>query len=130
MAQLEDHITEITTLPQQAATIGSLHGYTGVRAKFKPDAILIEDKGSGTALIQELSATGSLRPIPINPKGEKEQRMFIQAAKVEAGQVYLPREAAWLSEFLLEVLALPRGRHDDQVDSLSQFLLWAGESVL
>ena len=98
-----------------------------LRDKFKPDVILIEDKGSGTALIQELS-TGALRPIPINPKGEKEHRMNIQLAKINAGQVLLPRDAPWLSEFLLEVLAFPKGRHDDQVDSLSQFLEYAGQS--
>ena len=98
----------------------------GLRSKFQPDALLIEDKGSGTALIQELATAGSPFPIPIDPKGDKEMRMHVQAAKIEAGQIYLPREASWLSEFLLEVLAFPRGRHDDQVDSLSQFLGWVG----
>src|SRR5262249_45359957 len=95
-----------------------------LRSKFEPDAILVEDKGSGTALIQELRNAGSPFPIPIDPKGDKVMRMYVQAAKIEAGQVYLPREAPWLSEFLLEVLAFPRYRHDDQVDSLSQFLNW------
>src|SRR5262249_26316668 len=95
--------------------------------KFTPDAILIEDKGSGTALIQELRNVGSPFPIPIDPKGEKQMRMHVQAAKIEAGQVYLPREASWLGEFLLEVLAFPRSPHDDQVDSLSQFLSWVSQ---
>jgi predicted phage terminase large subunit-like protein len=95
-----------------------------LRSRFAPDAVLIEDKGSGTALIQELASTGSPFPIAIDPKGDKLMRMHVQAAKVEAGQVYLPRQASWLGEFLFEVLAFPRGRHDDQVDSLSQFLNW------
>ena len=30
-----------------------------------------------------------------------------------------------LATFLDELLAFPRGRHDDQVDSVSQFLKWA-----
>jgi hypothetical protein len=48
-----------------------------------------------------------------------------QSAKIEAGHVYLPRDAPWLDGFLLELLAFPHGRHDDQVDSVAQFLTWA-----
>ncbi len=44
---------------------------------------------------------------------------------MEAGHVLLPKEAPWLAVFLEELLAFPRGRHDDQVDSVSQFLKWA-----
>ena len=51
--------------------------------------------------------------------------MVAQSAKIEAGQVHLPREAEWLDTFLHELLAFPNGRHDDQVDSVSQFLKWA-----
>ena len=43
-------------------------------------------------------------------------------ARFEAGQVFLPKEAPWLSEFLHELLAFPNARHDDQIDSVSQFL--------
>jgi phage terminase large subunit-like protein len=51
--------------------------------------------------------------------------MAAQSAKIEAGHVYLPREADWLDSFLLELLAFPHGRYDDQVDSVSQFLKWS-----
>jgi phage terminase large subunit-like protein len=51
--------------------------------------------------------------------------MMAQSDKIEAGQVYLPRQAEWLDTLLLELLAFPNGRHDDQVDSVSQFLKWA-----
>ena len=52
-------------------------------------------------------------------------RMEAQCARFEAGQVYLPKEAAWLGELLHEILAFPNARHDDQIDSVSQFLNWA-----
>jgi hypothetical protein len=39
--------------------------------------------------------------------------------------VILPREALWLGELLHELLAFPNARHDDQIDSVSQFLNWA-----
>ena len=51
--------------------------------------------------------------------------MVAQSAKIEAGHVLLPKEADWLDTFLHELLAFPTGRHDDQVDSVSQFLKWA-----
>jgi phage terminase large subunit-like protein len=36
----------------------------------------------------------------------------------------LPNKAPWLEDLRAEVLAFPNGRHDDQVDALSQLLLW------
>ena len=54
-------------------------------------------------------------------------RMHAETAKIEAGRVLLPREATWLDTFLSEILAFPGSRHDDQVDSLSQFLNWVGK---
>ncbi len=36
--------------------------------------------------------------------------------------VYLPEKAPWLSPFESEIGAFPNGKHDDQVDSLTQFL--------
>jgi phage terminase large subunit-like protein len=56
--------------------------------------------------------------------------MVAQSAKVEAGHVYLPREADWLDTFLLELLAFPNGRYDDQVDSVSQFLKWSSSQEI
>jgi predicted phage terminase large subunit-like protein len=50
-----------------------------------------------------------------------------QSAKIEAGHVHLPREADWLGGFLLELLTFPHGRHDDQVDSVSQYVNWAAK---
>jgi predicted phage terminase large subunit-like protein len=49
-------------------------------------------------------------------------RMAAQTAPIEAGAVHLPLHALWLDEFKKEVLSFPKGRHDDQVDALSQGL--------
>jgi predicted phage terminase large subunit-like protein len=90
--------------------------------------ILIEDAGPGMLLLQDLqrdTPEGMTRPIGIKPEGCKADRMAAQSAKIEAGHVHLPKEAGWLDDFLLEVLAFPKGRHDDQIDSFSQFLIWA-----
>ena len=92
-------------------------------------SVLIEDKGSGTQLIQDLryEKTG-VRPIAIEPDGDKITRMSNQSAHIEAGRVILPEAAPWLDDFKAEILAFPNGRFDDQVDSLSQFLGWAERS--
>ena len=91
-------------------------------------SILIEDAGPGMALLQDLQRDlprGMPRPIGQKPEGSKADRMVAQSAKIEAGHVYLPKQADWLDGFLLELLAFPNGRHDDQVDSVSQFLKWS-----
>ncbi len=68
--------------------------------------------------------SGLTRPIGVKREGSKADRMTAQSAKIEAGHVYPPTAAPWLADFLFELLAFPHGRHDDQVDSVSQFLLW------
>jgi predicted phage terminase large subunit-like protein len=96
--------------------------------RHQPDAVLIEDKGSGIQLIQDLSVEGVVRPMSITPETDKVTRMYTQTAKIEAGGVLLPRSAAWLDDFRAEVLQFPHGRYDDQIDSMSQYLGWEGSS--
>lgn len=85
----------------------------------------LEEAGPGLPLLQDLRASmpkGLTRPIGIKPVGSKQERMAIPSAKIEAGHIYFPREASWLPDFLIELLSFPNGHHDDQVDSLSQFI--------
>ena len=86
----------------------------------KASRILIEDAGFGTALIQELKTAFSV--IAVKPEYNKKTRMAIQAGKFENGQVLFPKEAPWLRDLEEELFAFPSGRHDDQVDSISQAL--------
>jgi len=53
--------------------------------------------------------------------------MMPGTAEIEGGKVIIPQDAVWLADFLKECSAFPKGRHDDQVDSMSQFLDWARE---
>jgi predicted phage terminase large subunit-like protein len=92
--------------------------------RFEADAVLIEDKGSGTSLIQDLRDEGTLRPIAVVPEGDKILRLQRHSATIEAGHVFLPSTADWLGEFKNELLLFPNSRFDDQVDSLSQYLAW------
>ena len=94
-------------------------------AAYAPTAVLIEKAGNGAPLVQDLQREGKLCPIGIPPVGDKVVRLEAQSAVIEAGYVLLPERAAWLDDFRDEMLAFPYGRHDDQVDSMSQFLGWA-----
>ena len=93
----------------------------------KANALLIEDQSSGRQLIQALRSegpTGVPRPIARTPDRNKVSRLAGVSAMIEAGQLLLPREASWLAEFKHELLAFPSVRYDDQVDALTQLMLW------
>jgi predicted phage terminase large subunit-like protein len=75
---------------------------------FRPSVVLIEDKASGTQLIQELVADGLHAVARYQPRQDKVMRMHAQTAMIENGFVHLPKEAAWLAEYLHELTAFPR----------------------
>ena len=84
-------------------------------------ALLIEKKGSGLSLIQDMQRE-SIYAIGVDPDGDKIMRMAAQTAPIEAGAVHLPTQAPWLDEFKKELLSFPVSKHDDQIDALSQAL--------
>ena len=99
--------------------------------EFAAKTVLIEDAGPGMNLLQDLRSDPTkpiVNPIPIKPEGSKVERMVAQSAKIENGHVHLPRDAPWLGTFLMELLAFPNGANDDQVDSVSQLLIWMQRS--
>lgn len=91
----------------------------------RPAAILIEDKGSGASLLQELRSTTRLPVIAIMPEQSKLFRATEVSPTVEAGRVILPELAPWLADYEGELFGFPLSAHDDQVDSTTQFLRWA-----
>ena len=96
--------------------------------EYAPDYLLIEKAGPGLHLVQELiwnPQPGVPFPVGIRPEGDKLVRMEAQCARFEASQVYLPKQAPWLASLLHELLAFPKSQHDDQIDSISQFLKFA-----
>jgi phage terminase large subunit-like protein len=102
---------------------------------FGASVVLIEDKASGTQLIQELVQQGLHAVTRYQPQSDKimrsrrcqRQRLSRQAklrfaesmhtptAMIGNGFVHLPKEAAWLAEYLHELTVFPKGKHDDQV---------------
>jgi phage terminase large subunit-like protein len=55
---------------------------------------LIEDTSAGIALAQELKQAGQYRVKSIPVDRDKETRLYVQAAKFEAGRVYFSETGA------------------------------------
>ena len=92
--------------------------------RWKPHAVLIEDKASGISLLQDLRAHTRLPIVGVEPDGDKVIRAMAVSPLAESGRVRLPRVAEWLPDFETEAFSFPNATHDDQVDSTSQALRW------
>jgi predicted phage terminase large subunit-like protein len=84
--------------------------------------LVIENRGSGQALIDDLRQTEGINAVGVDPVGDKVMRMSAQTSKIEAGAVWLPKQVPWLADFRREILEFPNCRHFDQVDAFSQAL--------
>lgn len=87
------------------------------------NAVLIEDRANGSAVIQRLKAnvTGV---IEIEPQGGKIARMYAAAPEWQAQDWYVERNAAWTEPFIQQVTMFPTARHDDMADMMSQASIW------
>jgi len=100
-----------------------------LEAKYAPDTIVCEVPGVGQPLYDTLfELFGSKRVESSRPLIPKVDRAY-KVVKFMS-RVYLPADAPWLSEFRNELLAFPRGVHDDHVDAMTQFLLWAPKLMM
>ena len=106
---------DLVTLVEMAATA------------YKVDDILIEDRASGTPLIQELKREGQWNVVECQPVGDKVMRFGPQAHLFRLGHVFVPAGAPWVDEYIRELCAFPNTHYADQVDSTSQFLAWVRE---
>jgi len=86
--------------------------------------VIVEKAGSGYSVGQNIRHADRrnnwLQAMP--PVGSKQDRASQQTPKFERGEIYVPTEAPWLRTFEDEYARFPHGKHDDQVDSVVQFL--------
>lgn len=88
-------------------------------------AVVIEDKSSGQQILQELKrGEGGLPVYASQPVADKITRAKLATPVMQQGNFYIPEDADWCEEFKNELLNFPVGAHDDQVDALSQGILW------
>ena len=95
--------------------------------------LVVEETPAGTPQIQSLEEMSRLQyqgkrtgPPIIRFKIEgksKVARAMVYAPYVEAGLVYLPNQAAWVSDWVEEHAAFPNGAHDDMVDTGSMAMI-------
>jgi len=82
----------------------------------------IEDKSSGTQLIQEAKFEGKIPISEIQRNRSKLERvMDILMPKLESGFVFVPEEVEWLNDFFVECEEFNAGmshKHDDQIDAM------------
>jgi len=104
--------------------------------EWQPHEILIEDKSTGSVLIQDLQEEKKYRIVSIDPGGmDKVMRMEAEASAIESGLCHIPEtsgvevhsgkashDCAWLIEFEAECQDFPNGEYKDQIDPMSQYL--------
>jgi predicted phage terminase large subunit-like protein len=97
--------------------------------RYKPDFFGVEDKVSGTAIIQRFQRDG-LPVRGIKADTDKITRASTSQLWYEQGKVWLPLDAPWLSDYEAEHLVFPNGKHDDQVDMTAHAINFANNRDL
>lgn len=96
-----------------------------LRDYWRAEKVLIEDSSSGSSILQQLRTEKRREGIiGIQAKGSKSERLEAQLDMLYDGRVAFNPEAETWRDLLNEMRAFPDGRHDDQIDSISQFLKW------
>lgn len=87
-------------------------------------AKFVEDKANGSAIINVLNKEiGGFIPVKADSgTGGKEARVQAVTPWIRSGNVYLPRQAEWVNDFVEECASFPNGKYKDQVDAMSQAL--------
>ena len=83
--------------------------------------LLIEDKSSGTGLIQDIQADGGIPVKGIERVADKLTRVMDVVSYIESGLVFIPEAAPWVSDFVAECEAFTADdthAHDDMIDPM------------
>lgn len=128
------HIYLLDRFKARVSFVETLHAIRQMVAKYPTTrAVLIEDAANGPAVVSALHK--EIRGIlPVTPEGGKFSRAAAVQPQIEAGQVFLPRprfadgqlrfEYAWVEDFVEQCSVFPKGEHDDDVDALTQVLVY------
>lgn len=106
------------------------------RKRWRADQIIVERSSVGPVLLDDLARDMRCVSEPehhapwcarlgADARLPKAERFFGSIERLYSGAAMLPRQAPWLDDLRRELMTFPAGKHDDQVDSVSQFLNWA-----
>ena len=90
--------------------------------RYKPKHLLIEDKASGQQIIQDLKLEGYNNIQPIKTRTDKVTRFASVVPIFQSGKVLIANKSGYKTTLLKELTSFPGSKHDDIVDSVSQFL--------
>lgn len=127
------------TSPPHLILLGAARGrwsYNDLRKKtiekanlHDADAIVIEDRGSGQSLIQDLQKAG-MPALPFSTRNkDKISRAHACTPIFESGRVWIPKKK-WAEDVILECSEFPSGKYDDYVDAVTQAILWTRENFM
>jgi len=100
-----------------------------IATSYLADSIVIEKTGIGGSLAVHLQKQARHCIETLTPIGSKQDRLIAVLPTIETGHMWVPAVAPWLDTLRNELIAFPNGVHDDQVDSLSQFLRYRGKLI-
>lgn len=122
--------SEETYRVRRKKTWGMLEWTAHECKRFEVDKLLIEGKATGITLAQEIRKVYNNEKWStqvINPRGDKESRVYSVQHIWAEGMVYAP-ERAWAQEAIDECAKFPKGAHDDVVDAIVQGVRWLRDS--
>ncbi len=90
--------------------------------RYKPKFILIEDKASGQQLLQDLKFESFNNTLGFKPKLDKITRFAACVQMFQSGQALIPQKSSFNNILIKELTNFPNSKHDDIIDSVSQFL--------
>lgn len=112
---------EAPELKRQAVAFWNKHKAANEELLGTLRSMRIEDKASGTGLIQDIKREASMPVYAIQRNKDKLTRVLDVLSYIEAGYVYILESASYLSDFLSECEAFTSDNthaHDDQIDPM------------
>lgn len=96
----------------------------------KAQAVFVEDTAAGIGLIQELKSGTGLPIVAVKCGSDRKEAKAERVTPfLEAGKVFIPKDAAWKAMWLDEHLRFPGAPHDDMVDTTQIALRKLAERV-
>ena len=95
------------------------------------EAILVEKKANGPALIASLERDGFIGIIPIDAHIKKIYRLNEVSTMYMSGKVYYPNpeKHLWAVDHINEMMVFPNGKNDDRVDCETQMLKFVRDEL-
>jgi predicted phage terminase large subunit-like protein len=111
---------EASELKQRTLDFWLKHSNENVKTHGFLRRLYVEDKASGTGLIQDIAKTGKIPIKDIQRAKDKLTRLMDVQGYIESGLLHLPNEP-WVSDFLSECESFTPNDthlHDDQIDPM------------